>query len=183
MACFGASNGPKSREKWEWSGFVLKWTTLFSSLQYCPFHLKHPEDILVLVSSSVIREEEKKETTVRESACLWLWTNHIFLLASRGIVSKMKPRLPSMADIIWVLMEAPQPSSSSNYSCSGQFSVSADSCCSDGATSSMGHVILLPGPGSSLIGGNWLTPLKSASWNLGELVFWGQPSASGEQEP
>lgn len=161
----------------------LNETTPLSSLQYCPFLLKHSEDILVLASSSVVREEEKRKPLLEilhvygsgPITSSYLLQEALFPRRSQGYF----PWLTSFGS----LGAAPQPSSGSNHSCSGQFIVSADSCYSDGATSSMGRVILLPGLGSSLIGGNWLTPLKSVSWNLGELMFWGQPSTSGEQEP
>lgn len=77
----------------------------------------------------------------------------------------MRPKLPLVAGILWC------PSRQPLSLCCGQFRVSADSCCSDGATSSMGHVFLSPGPDSSPVGGSWFGPFKSVAWNLGELML------------
>lgn len=48
------------------------------------------------------RREEKRKT--------WLETLHargIFLLASGDLVSKVRPRLPSVADIVWCPLRRP----------------------------------------------------------------------------
>ena len=169
------SSGPKCRKMWEFSGSPAKRNPPGPSpLWSYPFVVKRPEDILVLASSSVVREGGEKENIVRKStygprpitASHLLWERlfvrwgQVTFGSWHTCVALEIALLPSFGLELQLLWAVP---------CGFRLH------CGDGANSSLDHMSLWLEVG--LVGGMAHLKVQLRIW--GSSCFWGSPWPGG----